>query len=144
VLASIRSIFEIALIAADKQRQFMRGMVFLSVAYTIITPILTVKFGIVGASLSVVLSELCYFTYLLATFPFSEPVALLKDVWKPSLAAVIAMASIFQFAGPHPVLRLTVGLAIFCVALVAMKGVTSADIATVKSLIGREKAELLT
>lgn len=138
VLGSSRSILEIALMASDRHRRFVNGMVFLSVMYTVLTPILTLLFGIVGASASVVLSELCYFIYLILSFPFLEPASLLKNVWKPILAAMIVMASFVPLADLHPMLRVILGSAAFGIVVVGMKGVTLDDLDVIRSVIRRE------
>jgi O-antigen/teichoic acid export membrane protein len=141
VLANIRSILEIALVASDKQRRFMNGMVFLSVTYSVLTPILTLRFGIVGAAVAVVVSELSYFTYLVFTSPFSEPATLLSNSWKPLVAAIIAMAPLLPLAGIHPVLQVALGSTLFGIVVVALKGVTFEDFEVVRSLFRRDSLE---
>lgn len=133
VLANIRSILEIALIASDRQRQYMRGMVLLAILYTVLTTVLTLRFGIVGAAIAVLSSETCYFGYLVYTCPYSEPVTLLKHSWKPITAAAIALASLVPL-DIHPLLRLVFGLTIFAAVLVALKGVSAKDSGLFKSL----------
>jgi PST family polysaccharide transporter len=141
VLANMRSILEIGLIASDRQQRFMKGMMLLSVAYTVLTPILTLRFGIVGAAVATVASELCYFVYLVFSFPYSEPTSLLKNVWKPLLVAAIAIGLFLPLAGLHPVLRVTFGLAVFGIGLVALKGMTLGDWEAIRSVMQRERLE---
>lgn len=141
VLGSIRSILEIALMASDRHRRFMKGMVFLAIMYTVLTPILTLQYGIVGASASVVISELCYFIFLMLSFPFSKPDSLLRNVWKPMLAAMIAIAVFLPLTGLHPALRVTFGSAVFGLIVMGMKGVTIDDLRIVRSIVRREEVE---
>jgi len=144
VLATIRSTLEIALIASDRQRRFMRGMVLLSVMYTVLTPILTLQFGIVGAAVAVVASELSYFVYLMSSSPYAEPLALLRNLWKPCVAAIVAVGSQLAFTGLDPLLRVGFGSVVFGAIVVAMKGVTLDDYEVVRSLFRRNRFEPLT
>lgn len=141
VLATIRSILEIALIASDRQRRFMKGMVFLSAAYTVLTPILTLQFGITGAAVAVVVSELSYFGYLVFSSPYSNPASLVRNFWKPVVAALISMALLLPFAEVHPILRVTFGSAVFGAIVVALKGVTFEDFELIRSLFRRDTLE---
>ena len=141
VFASIRSILEIALIASDRQRRFMIGTVFLAVMYTIFIPILTLKFGIIGASVAMVLSELCYFVYLILTFPFLKSVTLIKNTWKPIFAAIISMILFLPLGELHPVLRMVFSSIIFGIIIIGLKGVTLADWELIKATINRERVK---
>ena len=141
VFATIRSILEIALIASDRQRRYMKGMVFLSAAYTLLTPILTLQFGITGAAVAVVVSELSYFGFLMVSSPYSDPASLVKNFWKPAVAAMIAMAPLLPFTEVHPVLRVAFGSAVFGAIVVALKGVTLEDFELIRSLFRRDSLE---
>lgn len=141
VLATIRSILEIGLIASEGQRRYMKGMVFLSVMYTVLTPILALQLGIVGAAVAVVVAELSYFVYLVSTSPYAEPSSLLRNSWKPLGAAIITIVSLLPFAGLHPVLRVGLGSMVFGVVVVALKGVTINDFQVIKSLFRSNSLE---
>jgi len=141
VLATIRSTLEIALIASDRQRRFMRGMVLLSVMYTVLTPILTLQFGIVGAAVAVVASELSYFIYLVSSFPYTEPRALVRNAWKPFVAAMIAVGTMLSVPALDPLLRVGFGSILFGAILVGTKGVTLDDYEVMRSLFRRKSLE---
>ena len=141
VLANIRSILEIALIASDGQRRFMKGMIFLSIMYTVLTPILTLQFGIVGTAVAVVVAELSYSAYLLFSCPYAEPASLLRNSWKPIVGAVVTIALLLQFVGLHPVLRVGIGSIVFTLIVLALKGVTLDDFEVMKSLFRRGSLE---
>jgi O-antigen/teichoic acid export membrane protein len=144
VLATIRSTLEIALISSDRQGRLMRGMVFVSVMYTILTPILTLQFGIVGAALAVLASEFSYLLYLVCSSPHVEPLALLRNWWKPAVAALAVMVPLLTVSGLDPFLRTGVGVVAFSVLIVAMKGVTRDDLQIIRLLIRGNRPERVT
>lgn len=133
IFSTIRSILEIALIASDRQAKYMKGILFLSTIHTVLIPILTLKFGIIGTSVAVVGAELAYFIYLVITTPYSKPAFLWKNLWKPLLAVFSAMVATLPFV-LQPLLRLGVGTTVFGVLIVALKGMSPGDLAAVKSL----------
>jgi O-antigen/teichoic acid export membrane protein len=137
VLATIRSILEIALIASDRQRRYMRGIIFLSLVYTVLTPILTLRFGITGAAVAVVSCESIYFAYLMFTSPCSEPTSLFRGFWKPLTAAIVAMVPLLLIGELHPLLRIPFGMAVFGAVVIILKGLTSDDVEVIKSVIRR-------
>jgi O-antigen/teichoic acid export membrane protein len=137
VLANIRSILEIALIASDRQKQFMKGMIILSVIYTVVTSILTLQFGIIGTAVAVVVSELSYFSYLISSCPFSKPKFLLMNSWKPLIAAIVALVPLIVLSDLHVLLRMIVGLSVFAAMVLILKGVTTDDYEVVKTLFRR-------
>jgi O-antigen/teichoic acid export membrane protein len=141
VLASIRSILEIALIASDRQRRYMLGMVFLAIMYTVLAPILTLKYGIAGASAAMVISELCYFVYLILFFPFLKPSLLIKNTWKPILAAIISLIIFLPLTDLHPVFKMVFSSATFGIIIIGLKGVTIDDWELLKSIIRRESVK---
>lgn len=141
VLATMRSILEIGLIASDCQRRYMKGMAILAVTYTIVTPILTLTFGIIGAAASTVISEAVYFAYLVMSFPHTTPAALLKNTWKPLLAALVALVALHPLAEVGFVWRGMMGLALFVGVLVLTKGVTISDFALIRSAVRRDAFE---
>jgi O-antigen/teichoic acid export membrane protein len=141
VFANIRSILETALIASDRQMRLLKGMAFLSIMYTIMTPILTLQFGIIGTAIAVVVSELSYFTYLIFSSPYSKPVSLLKGFWKPLLAALIAMITLLPLIELSLVLRVVLGSTVFGIIVVALKGVTRDDFKVITFLFRRNNLE---
>ena len=141
VLANIRTILEIALIASDRQRRYMKGMILLAVLYTILTPALTIKFGISGTAVAVVVSEAGYFLFLLLTSPFSDPATLMQSSWRPLTAAVAAIGVVQILSGASPVVEGVLGVAVFFLVLVVLRGVTPDDLKVVRSLVRRDHLE---
>lgn len=140
VLASIRSILEIALIASDEQKRYMKGMVMLAIVYSSVTPLLTLKYGITGAAISSVVSELVYFCYLVFSFPHVGSTSLLRGFWKPILAAASVIAVLFPLAGLNTMIQGIIGLAVFVLVVVVTNGVTREDLGTLKALFHRVNA----
>ncbi|HEX9658087.1 MAG TPA: oligosaccharide flippase family protein [Bacteroidota bacterium] len=138
VFATIRSILEIALVASDGQRQYLRGMVFLSILYTVLAPTLTLQFGIVGAACAVLVSEFSYFTFLILSCPFTKPEFLLKSSWKPLLAGIVALVSLIPFPELHFVFRVLISMVVFVGFVTGFKGVTVNDFELLRSTFRRD------
>ncbi|MGA9117262.1 MAG: flippase [Bacteroidota bacterium] len=136
VLGTTRSIFEIALIAADRQRRYMWGMGLLALLYTILTPLLTIRFGIVGASWAVLLSELGYCIFLVVSFPYLDSRRLAGDAWKPVAAAGIGLAVGILLSPMHGFVRAGAGACVFCLALWAFRGVRREDLDLARTTLG--------
>jgi O-antigen/teichoic acid export membrane protein len=137
VLAMVRSILEIGLIASDRQRRYVGGMLVMSLAYTIFTPILTWKMGMTGTAIAVVAAELSYFVYLIVSSPYIATTILLKSMWRPVVAAIAAAVAVYPAAGLHPVLRSGAGFVVFLVVIVILKGITQEDVDLARTLLQR-------
>jgi len=141
VIANIRSILEIALIAADRQQRFMKGMVILSISYSLLTPVLILLFGIVGAAVAVVSSEFCYFGYLIFTCPYSKPISFLKNLWKPLVAALMAIVLLLLNPTSSLIIRMVLSTTVFGIVIIALKGVLVEDFEVIISLFKRTNLE---
>ncbi len=135
VIAMVRSIFEIALLAAEKQRDYLMGMGFLAVVYTLATPALMLTVGIEGAAWASVVAEASFLVYLMATFRGVRFPELLTQVVKPAVAIIPGGAVAALAVGvPMPVVVI-VGLMAYVGILLLWKGIGQEDILLVRSLI---------
>lgn len=140
VLASIRTILEIGLIASDRQKQYLKSVIFLSFVYTLLTPILILRAGIMGGAVAIASCEMIYLIFLMFTCPYSNPVSLLKNFWKPATAALVALGPMV-FSNLQPLFKIPFGLIVFGTVMLILKGVTLEDFAIIKSLIQRKSLE---
>ncbi len=141
VIAIVRSIFEIGLVASGNQRGYLRSIGFLAIAYTVVTPLMTVLWGITGAALASVVAELFLLAYFLAAFPYTRFRSLLPFILKPAGAILPGVALLVLFAGTSPGWRVVIGLAAYAVLLVAVRGVDLEDVALLKKMIQNEGAQ---
>jgi O-antigen/teichoic acid export membrane protein len=141
VLAVVRCILEIALIASDNQKKYLYGMVFSAVCYTVVTLTLTRGFGVIGAAFAAVVGELIYLSYLMIITPHARAKILLAHLWKPAMAS-ISFAPAFAIPGDiHVVVRLILGFMLYVMFLFGLKALTPRDILLVKSLTQGKRLE---
>lgn len=138
--AGMRFIFEIALVASDNQRQYLKGMVLLAALYTIATPLLSSKYGIVGAAWAGVAAEFGYFLYLAITFPHMQVTTLVRLIWKPVIACLLAVVTGALLGSAHFAVQGIMSLCVFLGFLVFFKAISSEDAQTLLQLAGARQA----
>ncbi len=141
VMATIRTILELALIASDRQGRLLKGTAFLAILYTLFTPPLTLLYGIMGAAVAVLLSETAYIVFLSITSPFATPRELASRSWKPLVSAAVPMAAALQFRQLDPFVQAAIGFSLFVGLLYVLKGVTSEDLMQLRTVLQRPHAE---
>ena len=144
IIATIRTIFEIAMIAADQQRRYLKGMLFLATAYSLTTPLLAIRFGITGIAVASVVSELSYLVYLLVIYPYSKRVGFVSHLAKSATGAVIAGAAAYMLKGYHFTVPLMIGVFMYTVVMVLAKGISKSDISLLRSILHTGPAEAST
>jgi O-antigen/teichoic acid export membrane protein len=95
VMASIRAILEIALLASDRQKQYFYGMIFIAVMYSVLTPSLVYVFGINGAAYAALVTELSYLIVLVFLWVKVHRSDLWISTGKYFIAAFFACAVLF-------------------------------------------------
>jgi O-antigen/teichoic acid export membrane protein len=141
VLANVRAVLEISLIASDTHGLYLRGMIFLAALYTLITPFLAFSFGIVGVAVAVLCSELGYLLFLVTTCPYLAPMSFLRELWKPFFAAVTPVALLISIGEIHSVMGVVLALGVFGLLLVATKAISSEDVGFLKGIVRLAKFE---
>jgi O-antigen/teichoic acid export membrane protein len=92
-IAMIRSVFEVGLIAAHRQRLYMYGMMGLVAVYCVLTFIGLKLWDIVGAAWASVVAEFCYAVYLLIVFRYLRIREVMRVCAKPMLASAVLFAA---------------------------------------------------
>ena len=127
VIALVRSIFEIALIASDRQRSFLVNMIFLAVTYSIITPFMIFQYGIVGAAISAVIAEISGFVFMIVKYPVSDKMKIVNPFLKSIGAGLLSVCTLLIIPESQIVLRLLLCLSVYIYILVLLKVVSSKD-----------------
>jgi O-antigen/teichoic acid export membrane protein len=137
VIAAVRLIFEIGLIAAEKQKRYLTGMALLAVVYSVATPILAFKFGINGAAWASVIAEGSYFIFLVFSFPQLEMKSLVNHMWKPAFGGICAMAVGWLARPLHSPAWGVFSMAIYIAFLLLSRAFSAEDARLILSLVGR-------
>jgi O-antigen/teichoic acid export membrane protein len=141
VMASIRAILEIALLASDKQKIYFLGMIFLAVLYSIFTPWLVHLYGINGAAYAALIAETSYLIALVVLWTHECNSKIWIIVVKSCVAAVIAITSLF-LPYLNPVSRIPVAYGIYIGILLIAKTINKSELieaaALLKNIIKRK------
>ncbi|GEM_PF-1814057 len=127
VVAGIRCIFEISLIASDNQNRYLGGMIILAVLYTFLMPVLTLRYGITGAAIGSVISEMGYLIFLIATFPYLKFTLLLSHLWKPTIGLAAGILGVLIFSTVGWWLQLIISMSAYLLVLIFIKGISMED-----------------
>jgi O-antigen/teichoic acid export membrane protein len=133
VMASIRAILEIALLASDKQKIYFYGMIFIAVLYTIITPLLVYIYGINGAAYAALIAELLYLLVLVILWVRNYKSDLWKLVAKYLFAASVATIVLFSIK-LNAALNFACAIAIYMGCLIFMKVLTKSEFTEIQIL----------
>jgi O-antigen/teichoic acid export membrane protein len=95
VMASIRAILEIALLASDRQKMYFIGMIFVATLYTMLTPFLVSIYGINGAAYAALISESSYLVFLVVLWSRERYSIIWKSIVKFFIAGSIAIGLLF-------------------------------------------------
>ncbi len=135
VVAVMRSVYETALISSGQQKKYLKGMFFLAVAHTILTPFGFMLNGITGIAIAMVAAECTYAAYLVLVFKSTNFFQLAKSLWKPLIASCIILGVLFFFSMPLFV-AIIVGVVIYLLSLVILGELSRSDLQIVKEVIG--------
>jgi O-antigen/teichoic acid export membrane protein len=134
VMASIRAILEIALLASDNQKKYFLGMIFVAVLYTILTPSLVYLYGINGAAYAALITELSYLLVLAILWSREYSSNLWKTVAKYFIAASIASIVFFAIK-LNTVLSLTCMISAYLGCLIILKVFSKSEFAEIPKLV---------
>jgi O-antigen/teichoic acid export membrane protein len=140
-IAVIRSVFEVGLIAARRQRLYMNGMIGLVIVYAALTYVGLKFWDIAGAAWASVVAELCYATYLLIVFRYLGFRDVVQVCAKPMLAAGLLLAASFLAGAQSLLVVIAGGLVGYPLLLFAFGGLSTRDLDLLSSVFMRRQAE---
>lgn len=135
VAATIRSIFEVGMIASGDQRLYLRAMIIQALVYTAASLGLTVEFGIRGTAGAYVASELITLLYVVNVYSHARTASHIRDLWKP-LTSLVASVFVAILVPSDVVTRGVISVMTYLGVFVIIKGVTAEDMRLLKSVSG--------
>lgn len=141
VVGGIRFILEIALIASDRHRSFLNGTLFLAASYSVLVPLLTKNFGIVGAAWGAMVAEVMYVTYLMIVFPHIKTSVFVRHIWKPIVGVFLGFAAGAILTEADPFLRGIAVFSVFITVMISSGAVTKSEIALLTNAVGLRTRE---
>lgn len=131
-IISVRCTYEQSFLACDKEKRYLLGVMVGASTNIVLNLILIPYFGLEGAAIATVVSELVFSVYMLAYFQIVRRMVILKHLIKPFLAASIMGVSLYYLRDLNLFLSIAAGIVIYLVAILALKGVTLAELKELK------------
>lgn len=139
-LGMMCTILEVALVAADRQKVYLRGMALLACLHTLFAPLLTLRWGIIGAAYSMLVAQIGYSVYLIRMSSEGNVKTFFNGWWKPLLAGAGASILIVVLHVPEMWIDTGVILALYLMLLILMKGLQKSDLDLLRSMFsGRQE-----
>ncbi len=139
-ISIVRSIFEIGLLAANKQKQFLKGMVGVAVMATLLTYVGVRLRGIEGAAWASLVVEAGYAFYLFRVSHFVGARQILSVVGKPILLAIVTVLVLLLSGLTSLFVIIPVGTALYFLLLIIAGQLSSKEIQLGLNLVGLKSA----
>jgi len=138
-IISIRCAYEQSFLACDREKRYLLGVMVGAGTNIVLNFILIPYFGLVGAAIATVISELVFSGYMLAYFQILRRVSILKYLLKPFLAASLMGVLLYYLRDLNLFFSIAIGIVVYLATIWALKGVTWAELKEVKMRV-MEKA----
>jgi O-antigen/teichoic acid export membrane protein len=134
VMASIRAILEISLLASDKQKLYFIGMVFVSILYTVFTPWLVSLYGITGAAYAALIAESSYLIALVALWSREYHSIAWITIMKSSIAVIPPIIVVLALPW-NPIYSILIATSIYLCLLLLSKTLYISELVKVSRLM---------
>lgn len=132
VIISIRCTYEQSFLACNREKRYLLGVIVGASVNIVLNLILIPYFGLKGAAIATVISEFIFSLYMLAYFQILRRVRILKYLLKPFLATSIMGVLLYYLRDLNLFLSIAAGILIYLIAILALKGVTLAELKELK------------
>lgn len=135
VIGIFRSPFDIGLLAASRQKVYLRGVCMLAVSHTILDPVGYLFGGLEGLAMGVVGAEMFYALYLFLQYERSLISQTLRSAAKPLGASIVTVAALtlVPFSWEFKVMA---GIAAYIACLIALGELTAEDRKVIREFFG--------
>lgn len=135
VIISIRCTYEQSFLACNEERRYMWGVMLGAGANIGLNMILIPYFGLKGAAIATVISELVFSLYMLAYFRILKRMEIIKYPLKPIIAAGFMGFIIYYFRDMNLFFLLSLGFGVYSVFIFLLRGITFKELAGLKQQI---------
>ena len=135
VVAVASSIYEISLVASNRQGVYLQGMVMLAILQTVAAPLGMAMAGITGLATAMVFAQVCYAVFVFVRSHAFTVTEFFRASWKILLAAVMAFVA-SRAALPSPILAAGIAVAVYFAILWGSREVTGGDVLLLRRLLG--------
>ncbi|MGE5313839.1 MAG: oligosaccharide flippase family protein [Acidobacteriota bacterium] len=133
-----RAVIEYSLVSLKKQKEYLKGMMFVSTLYVILCWLGAVAFGIVGVIAASIFSEVLYSWYIFRQVrAFGRWEEYLSLVMKAALVGVLSYAVFLIPSGLHFAVKLLIMYGVFFAGVWTSKMISISELLSLKALLRR-------
>jgi len=137
-IISIRCSYEQSFLACDREKRYLLGVIIGAATNIILNLILIPYFDLKGAAIATVISEFVFSLYMFSYFKIVSRVKMVKYLLKPFLAAAFMGFFVYYFRGLNLFFSLLMGIAVYLIAILLLKGITREELRELKvQIIGK-------
>ncbi len=141
VIAIVRSIFEVGLLAEDRQMKYLRGLLLLSVVYTVATPLAVMAWGIIGAGWAATVAELIFLVFLLTSGDSDRAGTMVRQLIRITIAILPGVTMPMVLPSFGIVETLIVGILAYCGVAFGLRAIRQDDITLLRRITRRHSLE---
>ncbi len=135
VVICIRCIYEHSFLATNKEKRYLLGVILGAFTNIILNLLLIPRFSLKGAAVATVISELVFSGYLFYYLQIVNRMKIVKHLLKPSVAAMLMGFAVYYLREYNLFLSISIGIIVYSVSILLLKGVTFKEIAQFKKQI---------
>jgi O-antigen/teichoic acid export membrane protein len=135
VVAVVVAVFEVSLIASDRQKTYLEGMILSAVMTTIAVPLGLKMGGIAGVALGMVFAQIVYGGFVIVRSKIIDPIFFFRQSWRIFLSGGIGLVAAVLLTD-QPIVMTVAALCIYGVSLGILREVSSRDGVVLLRLMG--------
>lgn len=128
VVIAVRCTYEQSFLACDRGKRYLAGVMVGASTNIILNLILIPYFGLKGAAIATVISELVFSLYMFYYFDLVSRIRILGFLMRPFLAASFMGFVLYYLKDTNLLLSILIGVSTYFVAIFLLKGVTWAEV----------------
>ncbi len=135
VVIAIRCTYEQSFLACDREKRYFWGVVVGASSNIILNLILIPYFGLKGAAIATVISELVFSLYIFYYFNLVSRIKIVGFLLRPFLAASFMGFVLYYLKDANLLLSILIGVITYFAAIFLLKGVTWAEVKELRAQI---------
>ncbi len=139
VVIAIRCTYEQSFLACDREKRYFWGVMVGASSNIALNLVLIPYFGLKGAAIATVISELVFSLYMFCYFNLVSRTRIVSQLLKPFLAASFMGFLLYYARNLYLLLSILIGITAYLIAILLLKGITWGELRELKAQI-MEKA----
>ncbi len=135
VVIAIRCTYEQSFLACDREKRYFWGVMVGASSNIVLNLVLIPYFGLKGAAIATVISELVFSLYMFYYFNLVSRIKMLGFLLRPFLAASFMGFVLYYARNLNLLLSILIGITAYLIAILALKGVTWAEVKELRAQV---------